>query len=185
MLTAFRFLLVIRDSLVGCQCSHGEDPFDSVAMSKTAETVHMNMQIGALVAATIASALWTVPVVAMDLGEFEYRNSCAQCHGADGTGNGGMAAYLKDAPSDLTVISRDNGGVFPVKEMYEIIDGTTEFGAHGRDMPVWGVRYMIDALRAADDESEDFPFDPTTGQDRYVRTRILALIEYLSSIQTD
>lgn len=145
----------------------------------------MNMQIGALVAATIASALWTLPVSAMDLGEFEYRNSCAQCHGADGTGNGGMAAYLKDAPSDLTVISRDNGGVFPVKEMYEIIDGTTEFGAHGRDMPVWGVRYMIDALRAADDESEDFPFDPTTGQDRYVRTRILALIEYLSSIQTD
>ncbi len=69
--------------------------------------------------------------------------------------------------------------------MYEIIDGSANLGVHGREMPIWGYRYTARAFQAADDESADFPFDPAEDHDRYVRTRILALIEYISSLQVD
>lgn len=121
------------------------------------------------------------PVLAqgMSLGEFEYRNSCAQCHGADGTGGGAVAAFLTSAPPDLTVLSRNNGGVFPVTAVYAVIDGSAQVGAHGRDMPLWGDRYM-ERLK----QEQDFEFSPAE-RELYVRTRILSLIEYLSTLQAD
>lgn len=141
-----------------------------------------SIHVAAMVAAIALSA---AQANAMSLGEFEYRNSCAQCHGPDGKGNGPMADYITESPSDLTTLSKDNGGTFPVQSVYETIDGTAEFGAHGRSMPIWGVRYMVDAYRAADDESADFPFDPAEERESYVRTRILALVEYLATIQEE
>lgn len=144
----------------------------------TSRLIHFTAIIGAIALSAAQSS-------AMSLGEFEYRNSCAQCHGADGKGSGPMAEYITETPSDLTTLSKQNGGVFPVQSVYEIIDGTAEFGAHGRSMPIWGVRYMVDAYRAADDESADFPFDPVEEHENYVRTRILGLVEYLATIQEE
>ena len=142
-----------------------------------------NLKGKPVAAIVVVAAVLSTQANSMDLGEFEYRNSCAQCHGDGGTGAGPMAEYVTDVPSDLTALAKDNGGVFPVQSVYDVIDGTTELGAHGRSMPIWGVRYMVDAYRAADDESADFPFDPGENNERYVRTRILALIEFLSTIQ--
>ena len=116
----------------------------------------------------------------MSLGEFEYRNSCAVCHGEDGSGNGPFAGMMEIAPADLTVIQSNNGGVFPVERLYKAIDGTEEVSAHGmRDMPVWGSRYIA---RIDDDPSFDYPPEE---RERYSRNRILALVEYLSTIQAD
>ena len=72
-----------------------------------------------------------------------YRTFCASCHGLDGKGAGPAAAALKHRPSDLTLISKKNGGQFPSFRIEHIIDGTVErtgvVAAHGtRDMPVWG-----------------------------------------------
>lgn len=114
---------------------------------------------------------------AMSLGEFEYRNSCAQCHGKSGKGDGPVASSLKKTPADLTTLQKNNGGVFPVTRVYSIIEGTADVRVHGpRDMPVWGNRFLA---RAENDEDS---FSAAEAKE-YVTTRILALIEYLSTMQ--
>lgn len=117
----------------------------------------------------------------MSLGEFEYRNSCLQCHGADGKGDGPVAQYLRDKPPDLTVLKKNNGGVFQVDEIYKIIDGSsaTQAGVHGRDMPLWGERYR----RRLKDDPDSYYSSIEAAE--YSGTRILALIEYLSTLQVE
>lgn len=116
----------------------------------------------------------------MSLGEYEYQNSCIACHGSDGKGGGPVAKYLTEALPDLSMLQQTNGGVFPVQRVYEVIEGTLDVRAHGsRDMPVWGNSY-----RARIDPARDEDFGPAE-TDAYVRTRILALIEYLSTLQAE
>lgn len=63
---------------------------------------------------------------------------CASCHGVDGKGGGPVAASLKAAMPDLTTIERREGK-FPQQRIQSIINGETNFAAHGsREMPVWG-----------------------------------------------
>ncbi len=128
--------------------------------------------------AVSAVGLTSLDAQAISLGEFEYTNSCAQCHGASGKGDGWMAEFLHTPTTDLTVLQKNNGGVFPVNYVYKTIDGTEEVRIHGpREMPTWGYRF---STRTSDDEDSSF-----TDKDNreYARTRILALIEYLSTIQ--
>ncbi|MDX1780263.1 MAG: cytochrome c [Thalassovita sp.] len=113
----------------------------------------------------------------MSLGEFEYRNSCAQCHGMGATGDGPVTAFLRNMPPDLTMLQKNNDGVFPFANVYAVIDGSAEVDVHGRDMPLWGDRYRE---RVGNDPEGDFsPADTEI----YVRTRILALIDYLAGMQ--
>jgi mono/diheme cytochrome c family protein len=126
--------------------------------------------------------LWSAAVHAQAplLGETEFRDSCAQCHGADGTGNGTLAAYLTQAVPDLTTLSTDNGGVFPVTRVYEMIDGTQTSGIHGsREMPIWGLRYS----ELAEAQMESFTIGFEAQRNAFVRLRILSLVEYLSTLQ--
>jgi mono/diheme cytochrome c family protein len=118
-----------------------------------------------------------------DPGRFEYENSCAACHGVDGKGRGTLADSLKKAPSDLTTLAKRNNGVLPVDRLYAWIDGRETVSGHGdRAMPIWGRRYSSDSVEAA-----EYYFDRPRGAsvelDMYVRTRILALIDYLNRIQ--
>ncbi len=114
------------------------------------------------------------------LGLVEYRNSCATCHGIDGRGDGPLANELQSPPPDLTRLEAENGGIFPVSYVYEVIAHSFEVDAHGTtDMPAWGLRYDAEAERllgkgAADDERQDF-----------VTFRILSLIEYLQTLQSE
>lgn len=89
--------------------------------------------------------LTSLDAQAISLGEFEYRNSCAQCHGASGKGDGWLAEFLNTTTTDLTVLQKNNGGVFPVNQLYKTIDGTEEVRIHGpREMPTWGYRFSLD-----------------------------------------
>ena len=137
------------------------------------------MRFAILSVATLALAM-PLGAAAQDytFGQSEYMNSCAQCHGPAGKGDGVIAGMLNAAPPDLTQIQKNNGGVFPVAALYGIIDGTGASGAHGRsDMPAWGMRYSMDA-------PEMLGWDYSEADRRtFVRTRILALIEYLSTMQ--
>jgi mono/diheme cytochrome c family protein len=64
---------------------------------------------------------------------------CASCHGADGRGDGPVAASLSVETPDLTLLARRAGNVFPRENVVRIIDGRHIVGAHGsRTMPVWG-----------------------------------------------
>jgi hypothetical protein len=118
---------------------------------------------------------------ATDFGKREFENSCADCHGMDAKGNGVLAANLKVAPPDLTLLTKNNGGVFPVERIFTVIDGRTQIESHGsRDMPIWGTRYAVNA-------AEHFMSVPYVGVppnlEVYIRARILNLINYLRRIQ--
>lgn len=111
-----------------------------------------------------------------DFGKREYDSNCASCHGVGGRGDGPYNAYLNKSSSNLTQLARSNGGVFPYQRVYEVIDGRQSVGLHGtRDMPIWGTDYLAKA--AAD--YMDVPYDP----ELYVRTRIMALIDYIGRLQ--
>lgn len=130
---------------------------------------------------TMIAVLLAAPASAMSIGEFEYRNSCIACHGETAKGDGPFVGYLQGtSPPDLTTLQKDNGGVFPVTVIYDVIDGSDMASAHGtREMPIWGNRY-----RTRMDAAQDWNYSPEETE-AYVRTRILSLIEYLSTLQEE
>ncbi len=137
----------------------------------------MRILSGALLAAGLASGA-AAQQAQTDLGRIEYMANCAQCHGVEGNGDGVIAGYLTTPPPDLTVIQRDNDGVFPFADLFAIIQGGATTGPHGnREMPAWGDRYGTEALQVL-----GWRLDPET-QSAYAESRILALIAYLSRIQ--
>jgi len=102
----------------------------------------------------------------VDVGRTEYQSSCAACHGIDAKGDGPVGKALKTPPADLTLLARNNNGVFPYDTVYQVIDGrNSSIPSHGtREMPIWGYR-----------------FGPTHAF--RLKNRILAVIEYLKSVQ--
>ncbi len=73
-------------------------------------------------------------------GKQMFTSYCAPCHGADGRGQGPVAVALKTAPSDLTVLSRNNHGKFPSNHVLSVLQfGPQTPSSHGNaQMPVWG-----------------------------------------------
>ena len=72
-------------------------------------------------------------------GKQMYVNYCASCHGVDGRGNGPAVAALKMPPTDLTLLNRNNHGVFPETHIVTVLQYGAEFPSHGSvEMPVWG-----------------------------------------------
>jgi mono/diheme cytochrome c family protein len=122
------------------------------------------------VALTILSSA-SVAQSSFDFGKTEYQASCASCHGVAAKGDGVVSSFLVKAPTDLTMMAKRNGGVFPHQYAWEVIDGRSSpmIGPHGsREMPVWGYIYR----------SED-----TQPADLHARNRIGALLDYLARIQ--
>jgi mono/diheme cytochrome c family protein len=120
-----------------------------------------------------------------DVGKSEFQSSCASCHGTDGKGKGPVSEQLKVPPPDLTMLAKNNNGVFPTNAAYEIIYGLKTISAHGtREMPIWGYRFNpVINLPHNVDPSYDV-LDPSRElREVVVRTRILAVIDYLSRIQ--
>lgn len=120
-----------------------------------------------------------------DVGKTEFQSSCASCHGTDGKGKGPVSEQLKVPPPDLTILAKSNNGVFPTSRVYETIDGSKTISAHGtREMPIWGERFnpimnlphIVDPTYDALDPSREL-------REVVVRTRILAVIDYLNRIQ--
>jgi mono/diheme cytochrome c family protein len=112
----------------------------------------------------------------VDLGKKEFEANCVGCHGAKGKGDGEYKPYLNKSPSDLTVLARNNGGAFPFARVYEVIDGTKDASVHGtRDMPIWGTDYKIKA--------GEYYMDMDYNPEYFVRSRILALIDYINRLQ--
>jgi mono/diheme cytochrome c family protein len=116
----------------------------------------------------------------LTIGKTEYLRSCAACHGAGGKGDGIVVKALIKPPPDLTKLTEANKGVFPFSRVYDAIDGRIAVIAHGtRDMPVWGDVYTrewnagLPAGLASKEIAESM-----------MRVRILALIEYLSTLQS-
>ncbi len=135
--------------------------------------------LGILAFGTLAFTPATVLAEEDLIGSEEYMISCLACHGVGGKGNGPMAEYLTVTPTDLTMITRENDGVFPLLEVFMVVDGRSVIGAHGVrqtegwEMPVWGTRYGEDIGNK---------YGPYGGE-QAVRARILELVYYIQSIQ--
>jgi hypothetical protein len=85
---------------------------------------------------------------------------------------------LKKQAADLTVLSKNNGGVFPFKRTYDVMSGAVDVVGHGpRNMPIWGNYYNAQAM------SELGPSSRQGDVRAFTRARILALIEYVSILQ--
>ena len=104
-----------------------------------------------------------------EAGKGRFMDYCAVCHGADAKGGGPFATMLTKQPSDLTVLSKNNGGAFPFDRVFETIDGRGNVGgAHGsNEMPIWGADWEGSSVAAQ----------------TALRGRILEMIIYLRSIQ--
>lgn len=132
--------------------------------------------IGGVMIATSGIGLSAGPGKRTDFGKREYDANCAGCHGAKGKGDGIYKPYLTKSPPDLTVLAKNNKGVFPYERITAVIDGRQNVPGHGsQDMPIWGADYLA---KSAGDYM-DVPYDP----ELYVRSRILALTEYIERLQ--
>ena len=110
------------------------------------------------------------------VGQQEFRQHCAACHGLTGLGDGPIGQSLKVPAPNLATITERYGGKFPFQRIYEIIDGSAVVSAHGsRDMPLWGDRYVRDAKPVTSDQMD------ITRQ--LVEQRILSLVYYIGTLQ--
>jgi mono/diheme cytochrome c family protein len=114
----------------------------------------------------LSAAGQTAPEAAVSGSDLFY-NSCASCHGRDGKGSGPLGQVLTIRPSDLTVIAKKTGGVFPAAKIYELIDGRNPAvrGHGGPDMPVWGEVFAARGSAAS------------------VKNRINALVKHIETLQ--
>jgi mono/diheme cytochrome c family protein len=92
---------------------------------------------------------------------------CAACHGTDAKGAGLPATALRAALPDLTLLTRNSGGKFPLMKVSQVIQGDVVVISHGtREMPIYG------------DMFRDIRRDET-----FVKQRVSLLTGYVESIQ--
>ena len=137
-----------------------------------------NSHIGkfALSALVVSSIFGSGSVFAEEelIGSAEFLNSCASCHGVGAKGDGNLATYLNIKPTDLTMLTKTNDGVYPFLKVFQTIDGRSATAGHGdRLMPVWGDRYSTDV------GDKYGPF----GGEAAVRARVLELVYYIQNMQ--
>jgi mono/diheme cytochrome c family protein len=101
-----------------------------------------------------------------------YADNCAVCHGDTGRGDGPAAGGMTPRPSDLTLLSRTNGGAFPLVAVMSQIDGYTRAGPN-EAMPDFGE--LLDGPLVAVDTG-DGVMTPTPAP-------LFALAEYLRTLQ--
>ena len=123
------------------------------------------------------AALWGCVEAEMPVaqdGKALFMENCAVCHGADGRGNGAMARAMTKAPKDLTLISVRHGDSFPRAKVMSTVDGYARSDLSGPGMPEFGELLKGDLS----------PFDSGDGIQTPTPRKLVALVEYLESIQT-
>ena len=76
-------------------------------------------------------------------GKQMYVQYCSSCHGEDGKGSGAVSAFLKVKVPDLTLLKKNNKGIFPMDQVILAIDGRRKLRSHGDPkMPVWGESFV-------------------------------------------
>ena len=140
-------------------------------------------------------------------GKAVYEDKCAGCHGLGGKGDGPVSQFLTRSAGDLTTISIRNGGRFPTELVWDVIDGRSAgaTGPHGsREMPIWGQEFREEVRRAnrgsASGAGGGRGMGPGAGPgaagqgagagtgtgpspEWHTRNRIVALLDYLQSLQ--
>ena len=101
-------------------------------------------------------------------GKEMYNMYCAVCHGTTGKGGGPAADALKTVPTDLTALTKNEGGKFPSAHVASAIRGDINVPAHGsKDMPIWGNLF----------------WHMSQGHEGEVQLRVANLTNYIESLQ--
>lgn len=108
-------------------------------------------------------------------GEVLYFNHCAACHGIELTGAGVMAGVMVIKPADLTILSRENDGTFPLLRVVQRIDGRDPLVSHGSPMPVYGDFF----------EGSDIFLKTESGQPLATSAPVAELVEFIKSKQAE
>ncbi len=106
-------------------------------------------------------------------GQGIYLEYCAGCHGEAARGDGPLAALISVPVPDLTGLSRQYGGVFPLVSVVHQIDGRVEMRGHGDPMPVFGA--LLSGASAV--------VDTAAGDPIVTKAAVLAVADYLESLQ--
>lgn len=106
-------------------------------------------------------------------GKALFMDNCAICHGEDGRGNGPYARRMQKAPKDLTLITLRHKDKFPRAKIMSIIDGYARSDMTGEGMPEFGALLEGDLV----------PFDSGDGRQTPTPRKLVALLEYLETIQ--
>jgi len=110
----------------------------------------------------------TAPTTSPASGKEMFMSYCASCHGKDAKGDGPATSALKQAPADLTMLARQNGGKYPSDKVTSILRGQTKLVAHGdQEMPVWGPVF----------------WKMSQGHEEQLQMRIANLNKYIESLQ--
>ena len=132
-----------------------------------------------LSALSMNGAVYAQDDIDTKFGRRHFLQYCASCHGETGKGDGRTAKILPKPPTDLSKLAKNNNGVFPIARVFAVIDGRIQVIVHGpRQMPVWGDIFTqgLKERMARDYMSKEM-------LDAIVRTRILTLVEYISTLQ--
>jgi mono/diheme cytochrome c family protein len=109
-------------------------------------------------------------IVKTTVGSELFKFYCSTCHGTDAKGRA-AASPVRPAAPDLTLLTRNSGGVFPRDRVFEVIrHGSGAVPSHGGSaMPVWGAIFR--------------GLDGNGNNDTMVEIRIANLVDFLQSIQ--
>lgn len=102
-----------------------------------------------------------------------FMQHCATCHGLEADGKGPMAPVLLVQPKDLSRLSIDNKGEFPLMRVVMRIDGRDPLVSHGSSMPVYGAFF----------QGDDVAMKTGAGQPVMMGRPIADLVAYLQEIQ--
>lgn len=154
--------------------------------------------IAAVLAAMIGLARPQDFDAALEAAKAEYLANCANCHGDDGRGTGPHSTMLRTKPANLTLLAKKNHGVFPVSQVYQLIDGRGSARSHlSEEMPIWGCRQSSphhlppkrhrgprNAVHAPTGGADlDSFMNLTCDPEQKIQQRIMSIVAYLSQIQ--
>ncbi len=107
-----------------------------------------------------------------------YKDHCVVCHGEAGAGDGMVGVLFTQKPADLTLLARNNAGVFPTQDVIDAIYGRRSIQAHGQtEMPIWGPYFMSKALESPTIDPKDAAM--------ITQGRVLSVVSYLDSLQVE
>jgi mono/diheme cytochrome c family protein len=109
------------------------------------------------------------------LGAQTYADVCASCHGIGAKGDGPMSQLLNIPVPDLTQISARRKGIFPWLTIVHMVDGRSGLRGHGGPMPLFGAVFKGDTVAGSAPD----------GSPVITSARVLAVVAYLASIQSD
>ncbi len=122
-------------------------------------------------------AILGMPVSAQDAesGRETYERYCAVCHGIEATGNGPMQPVLTISPVDLTRLTVENDGTFPMARVIKRIDGRDPLVSHGSPMPIYGDFF----------EGDDMTIKTPAGQPVMTSRPVVELVKFLQLLQVE